>query len=74
MKRQIGWLRSIESLAEIEMSEQKCPVCDGTGLVSKPPWIAGDQHEWSSTSSGPWPCNRCSGVGTFPTRRLKDDD
>ena len=45
--------------------EQKCPVCDGTGLVSKPPWVAGDQHAWASTSCGPWPCNRCHGVGTF---------
>ncbi len=45
------------------MRWQKCPVCDGTGLVSKPPWIAGDQTVWVSSSSGPYPCKVCSGVG-----------
>ena len=55
------------------MSEQKCPVCDGTGLVSRPPWVAGDQ-EWSTTSIGPWPCKRCNGVGTFtPTEALANN-
>ena len=54
--------------------EQKCPVCDGTGLVSKPPWVAGDQHQWSSTSSGPWPCNRCNGVGTFEALQEVETD
>jgi len=42
---------------------QKCPVCDGTGLVSKPPWIAGDINEWVSSSTGPWPCKVCGGNG-----------
>jgi hypothetical protein len=44
---------------------QKCPVCDGTGLVSRPPWIAGDLQEFSTSSAGPWPCKRCAGVGTI---------
>lgn len=44
---------------------QKCPVCDGQGLVNKPPWIAGDQHEWSDTSCGPYTCRRCGGTGTI---------
>ena len=30
-----------------------CPVCNGTGLGSRPPWIAGD-------------CKRCGGTGTIP--------
>ena len=47
------------------MSEQKCPVCDGTGLVSKPPWVAGDQTQWTTSSAGPWPCKRCNGIGTL---------
>ena len=46
---------------------QKCPVCDGTGLVNKPPWVAGDQHTWTTSGSGPWPCKRCQGIGTIPT-------
>ena len=38
-----------------------CPVCLGTGLVSKPPGIAGDQG-WSGDSSGPFPCRACGGT------------
>jgi hypothetical protein len=41
----------------------KCPVCDGSGLVSRPPYVAGDQREWSSSSCGPWPCKSCVGSG-----------
>ena len=49
---------------EIKMPEyQKCPVCDGTGLVSRPPWIAGDVTEWVDSSCGPYPCKTCNGVG-----------
>lgn len=49
------------------MSEriQKCPVCDGTGLVSRPPGIAGDQKAWTPNSTGPWPCRVCGGVGVL---------
>jgi len=42
---------------------QKCPVCDGTGLVSKPPWIAGDVNEWVDSSSVPYTCKTCLGSG-----------
>ena len=41
----------------------KCPVCDGMGLVSKPPYIAGDQSEWVTSSIGPYPCRACGGSG-----------
>jgi hypothetical protein len=43
----------------------KCPVCDGTGLVSKPPYIAGDVNVWSDSSTGPWPCKTCGGAGVI---------
>jgi len=42
---------------------QKCPVCDGTGLVSRPPWLAGDVMEWAATSIAPYPCKACGGSG-----------
>ena len=42
---------------------QCCPVCQGTGLVSRPPWVAGDQTTWTSSSTGPWPCKPCGGQG-----------
>lgn len=38
----------------------KCPVCDGTGLVSKPPWTAGDHLTWS-TVQVTWVCPACNG-------------
>ena len=50
----------------------KCPVCDGTGLVSKPPWIAGDQQTWISTSTGPWPCKACGGIGIVWANAVND--
>jgi len=44
---------------------QKCPVCDGTGLVSKPFGVAGDQQQWSTTNAAPSMCHRCNGTGTI---------
>lgn len=41
----------------------KCPVCDGTGKVSRPPWQAGDVDQWLGTSTAPYPCNACNGSG-----------
>lgn len=40
---------------------QKCPKCDGQGLVSKPPWVAGDATTWVSSTVGPYVCNLCDG-------------
>jgi len=42
---------------------QKCPVCNGTGLVSRPPGVAGDVETFPTTSAGPWPCRACNGTG-----------
>lgn len=47
---------------------QKCPVCDGTGLVSRPPGVAGDQRIYNTTSCGPWPCRVCNGIGVLLVR------
>ena len=49
------------------MSFQKCPVCDGTGLVSRPPWVAGDVQTWTDSSGGPYPCKVCGGQGILST-------
>ena len=43
-------------------SWQKCPVCDGQGIVSKPPWVAGDQNTWASNRTS-YPCPVCGGKG-----------
>ena len=41
----------------------KCPVCDGSGKVGRPPWVAGDQRVFSAGETGPWPCRACNGSG-----------
>lgn len=41
----------------------KCPCCDGTGKVSRPPWIAGDLQELASGSIGTYSCQACNGTG-----------
>ncbi len=41
----------------------KCPVCDGQGTVSRPPWVAGDQPTWIDTQTAPYPCKACHGKG-----------
>ena len=52
------------------MEYKKCPVCDGTGLVSRPPHIAGDVETWADSSTAPYPCKACGGQGYIeaPTR------
>jgi hypothetical protein len=41
----------------------QCPCCKGTGLVSIPPGVAGDQETFTTSESGPWPCRVCDGKG-----------
>ena len=41
---------------------QKCPKCDGQGIVSKPPWIAGDTNEWIDNQTSHI-CKVCKGSG-----------
>jgi len=38
-----------------------CPVCSGTGLVSRPPGVAGDVSSWIDSSVGPYTCPACGG-------------
>ena len=53
----------------------KCPVCDGHGTVSRPPWVAGDQHSWpgSTAGGGPWPCRACGGIGIVTRAALAEE-
>ncbi len=39
---------------------QVCPKCIGQGIVSKPPYVAGDVHSWASTSMS-FTCDVCNG-------------
>ncbi len=44
---------------------QKCPKCDGQGTVSKPPYLAGDVHQWSASSLS-FSCDVCNGAKIIP--------
>ena len=41
----------------------KCPVCDGQGIVSRPPNVAGDRATWAASDTCYYPCRACSGTG-----------
>lgn len=51
---------------------QKCPVCDGQGLVSRPPWIAGDVQSWSDSHTGSYECRACHGTGLLLYREINE--
>jgi len=42
---------------------QKCPVCHGTGLVSTPLWVDGDQKCLNVSITISYPCLTCRGSG-----------
>jgi hypothetical protein len=48
-----------------ERKPHKCPVCQGTGIVSRPPWIAGDIGEWTDSGNNTYPCKACDGKGVI---------
>jgi DnaJ-class molecular chaperone len=52
---------------------QKCPKCDGQGTVSKPPGIAGDVYQWSSTSCT-HQCDVCNGAKIIQRPIIKEDN
>lgn len=42
---------------------QTCPVCNGQGRVSMPPWIPGDVPTWSASGIETYDCRACGGTG-----------
>lgn len=40
-----------------------CPKCNGQGIVSMPPWLAGDIPYWTGTGTGSYTCPVCGGAG-----------
>ena len=42
----------------------RCPICEGAGVLSRPPGVPVGQ-DFTSTSSGPWPCGACGGTGVL---------
>lgn len=64
-KCSICWNKEKLSINRGVILWQKCPVCDGTGLVSRPPHIVGDITSWVDSGAGPYSCKRCYGLGTI---------
>ena len=63
----------INQQSKERMNPHKCPVCDGSGSVSRPPWVAGDQQTWVTSGEMSFPCNACYGTGVLssdPTVRF----
>lgn len=42
------------------MKYQLCQKCNGQGMVSKPPWVAAEVTQWSSSSCS-FICDVCNG-------------
>lgn len=57
--------RADERDNKVSVPYQLCPKCNGKGQVTKPPYIAGDVHEWSS-SSCIFTCDVCNGSKIIP--------
>ena len=49
--------------AEVLPKPYTCPVCNGSGKVSRPPWIAGDVETWPTSSGKLYTCQACNGKG-----------
>jgi|GEM_PF-5782010 len=47
---------------------QKCPICNGAGLVPWPTWVTDEIPERDSVS-GLWKCSFCSGLGRIYTEK-----
>ena len=47
--------------------QNACPICGGSGVVSKPPGLAADINVWESSSNAGSTCNRCGGTGRLGT-------
>lgn len=45
--------------------KQLCPKCKGQGIVSRPPWLPGDQNTWVSSDTKSHTCNLCNGTMTI---------
>ena len=51
----------------------KCLICDGTGLVSRPPGVAGDQMTWGANGTSPYDCGPCKGTGVLWQEKAKHE-
>lgn len=51
-------------LPKAETTLYCCPVCNGAGKVSRPPWLPGDVLHWSAGNNVEhYECQACKGKG-----------
>jgi len=62
--------RIIATLNAPVINVQLCPNCQGQKIVSRPPNVAGDVNEWTTSDAiYPWeilPCPTCGATGYIP--------
>ena len=77
-RRMIGRGLQPQRIAELEASNKDsvvalCPNCQGQTIVSRPPWIAGDQETWTASSTEPYPCPTCSAKGYIVAEQYREE-
>lgn len=65
--------QSIANKTVSSIPYQLCPKCNGQGQTSKPPYVAGDVHQWSSSSCS-FPCDVCNGSKIIPMFIVSQDN
>ena len=52
-------------MSELRIVALVCPVCNGAGKISRPPWVAGDVLTWTAGDPASHNCTACKGEGIF---------
>ena len=52
---------------------QSCPKCNGQGTVSKPPHLAGDITQWTSSETS-YTCDVCNGAKIILMHQIETED
>lgn len=63
MKRDLDTIENVTNITNGRF--QLCPKCNGQGIVSKTPWIAGDVESWMSSESS-YECDVCNDKKIIP--------
>jgi hypothetical protein len=51
-----------------------CPVCNGAGTVSRPPYIAGDIPSWADSGINVYECKACKGTCIVWDEQIIDEE